>query len=134
MFEGFDQSEYEEEARERWGHAEAYRESGRRTQGYGEDEWVEIRREAEQIVRELVALMRAGEPATGEAARGVAERHRQHISRWFYSCSPQMHRGLGEMYVADPRFARTYEREAFGLARYFRDAIAANAEGLALSR
>ena len=128
MFEGFDPSEYEDEARERWGHTDAYQESARRTREYGEAEWGEIRREAEAIVRELVALMQAGEPADGPAARALAERHRQHISRWFYPCSPQMHRGLAEMYIADERFARTYEREAEGLAAYVHDAILANAD------
>ena len=38
-----------------------------------------------------------------------------------------MHVALGEMYVADPRFTRTYEEIAAGLAGYVRDAIAANA-------
>jgi MerR family transcriptional regulator, thiopeptide resistance regulator len=128
MFEGFEPSEYEEEARERWGHTEAYQESARRTQQYGEAEWGEIRAEAETITRELVALMRAGQPADGPEARALAERHRGHISRWFYPCSPQMHRGLAEMYIADERFARTYEREAAGLAAYVHDAILANAE------
>jgi DNA-binding transcriptional MerR regulator len=127
MFEGFDPSEYEEEARERWGHTDAYQESARRTRQYGEAEWAEIRRESAAIMRELAALMRAGEPAAGERAQGLAERHREHISRWFYPCSRAMHRGLGEMYVADERFARNYHREAEGLARYFRDAIVANA-------
>jgi MerR family transcriptional regulator, thiopeptide resistance regulator len=124
MFEGFDPSEYEEEARERWGDTEAYRESTRRAARYGDAEWQEIRAEAEAITREMVALMRSGAPADGPEARALAERHRGHISRWFYPCSLQMHRGLGEMYVADERFARVYEREAPGLATYFRDAIA----------
>jgi MerR family transcriptional regulator, thiopeptide resistance regulator len=124
MFDGFDPSEYEEEARERWGHTEAYRESARRTARYGDAEWREIRAEAETITREMVALMRSGAPADGPEARALAERHRGHISRWFYPCSVQMHRGLGEMYAADERFARVYEREAPGLAAYFRDAIA----------
>lgn len=128
MFEGFDPSEYEDEARERWGHTEAYRESARRAKGYGEAEWAEIRREAEAIVRELIALMRAGAPADGPEGRALAERHRQHISRWFYPCSAGMHRGLAEMYVADPRFTETYEREAEGLAAYVHDAIVANAD------
>lgn len=135
MFEGFDPTEYEDETRRSWGDTEAYRESTRRSQAYGETEWSEIRAEDEAIVRELTALLRADEPAVGEAARAVAERHRRHISRWFYPCSPQMHGGLGEMYVADERFARTYERKAEGLAAYFRDAILANAAGYpALSR
>ncbi len=76
----------------------------------------------------LVALLRAGEPADGAAARALAERHRRHISRWFYPCSPQMHRGLAEMYIADERFAGNYERAAPGLAAYFHDAILANAD------
>ncbi len=127
MFDGFDPTEYEDEARERWGHTDAYQESMRRTQPYGEAQWNEIRRESERIIRELIGLMRAGSPADGPAARALAERHREHISRWFYPCSPQMHRGLAEMYVADERFTRTYEIEAEGLAAYFHDAIIANA-------
>ena len=128
MFDGFDPAEYEDEARERWGHTEAYQESARRTRAYGEAEWSGIRAETEAIVRELVALMRAGEPAAGEAARALAERHRRQISRWFYPCSPSMHRGLAELYIADERFKRSYEREAAGLAAYFHDAIVANAD------
>src|SRR5947209_4548885 len=90
MFDGFDPSEYEEEARERWGDTEAYRESTRRTQRYGDAEWHEIRAEAEAITLELVALMRSGAPADGPEARELAERHRGHISPWFYPCSVQM--------------------------------------------
>jgi DNA-binding transcriptional MerR regulator len=128
MFEGFDPSEYEEEARERWGQTDAYKESARRGASYGEAEWAEIRAEAEAIVRELIVLMRGREPADGQGPRALAERHRQHISRWFYPCSPQMHRGLAEMYVADERFTQTYERQAEGLAAYFHDAIVAEAD------
>jgi DNA-binding transcriptional MerR regulator len=128
MFKGFDPTEYEDEARERWGDTAAYQESARRTRSYGEADWRLIRSESEAIVGDLIALMRSGDPADGSAARAVAERHRGHISRWFYPCSPQMHRGLGEMYVADARFTRTYEGEAPGLAHYFHDAIVANAD------
>lgn len=128
MFEGFDPREYDDEARERWGHTDAYRESARRTEAYGGADWSEIRAESDAIVQELSEVMRAGEPADGPAAVALAERHRDHISRWFYPCSPRMHRGLGEMYIADERFTSTYERQAEGLAAYFRDAIAANAD------
>lgn len=128
MFEGFDPTEYEGEARERWGDTEAYQESARRTARYGEAEWSEIRGESSEIVRRLVELMAAGAPADGAEARALGERHREHISRWFYPCSAQMHRGLGQMYIADERFTRTYEREAPGLAQYFRDAIVAGAD------
>jgi MerR family transcriptional regulator, thiopeptide resistance regulator len=127
MFEGFDHREYAEEARERWGHTDGYRESARRTAGYREEDWEAIRAEAQDIVGEFADLMREGERASGERARAVAERHRQHISRWFYPCAPDMHRALGEMYVADQRFAAGYDHVADGLSAYVRDAITANA-------
>jgi MerR family transcriptional regulator, thiopeptide resistance regulator len=134
MFDGLDPSEYEDEARERWGHTDAYRESRRRAARYGEAEWRQIRDETEDIERAFAELMRAGEPASGEAARALAERHRAQISRWFYEGSPQMHRGLAEMYIADDRFAQHYERRAPGLAAYVHDAILANANANADGR
>jgi hypothetical protein len=79
-------------------------------------------------VNDFAQLMAADEPATGEPARAVAERHRQQISRRFYPCSPTMHCGLAEMYISDQRFTDNYERIAQGLAQYVHDAILANAE------
>jgi hypothetical protein len=59
---------------------------------------------------------------------GLAERHRQHISRWFYDCGYDTHRGLACMYLADERFRENYDKIAPGLAQYVHDAITANAE------
>jgi DNA-binding transcriptional MerR regulator len=128
MFKDLDHAAHEEEARQRWGDTDAYRESARRTAGHGEGEWAEIRSEAESIEADYAAVMAADVPATDERARAVAERHRQHMTRWFYPVSPQMHRNLAEMYVADPRFTAHYERVAAGLAEYVRAAINANAD------
>jgi len=128
MFKDFDPTEYEDEARERWGHTDAYRESARRAAEYGEPEWAQIRAEADEVVARFAALMQDGEPAEGELARAVAERHRQHISRRFYPVSTDMHRRLAEMYIADPRFSANYERVAPGLAAYVRQATLSNAE------
>lgn len=56
-----------------------------------------------------------------------AEAHRRQITDSFYDCSYEMHVGLAEMYIADPRFTATYEKIAPGLAQYLHDAIKANA-------
>jgi DNA-binding transcriptional MerR regulator len=129
MFIGFDPSEYEDEARERWGHTDAYKDSARRTASYGKAEWDEIKAQAQEIERRLAELKRSGQPADGEPARAAAEQARLHIDRWFYPCSHELQRALGEMYVADPRFAANYEKVEPGLAVYVRDAIIANASG-----
>ena len=131
MFDGFDefdQSKYEEEVKERWGNTEAYQESQRRVKQYTKDDWTRIKQEMESLNQRLADVMKSGKPATDRAATEIAEQHRQHIDRWYYPCSHQMHKGLGDMYVQDPRFAQNYEKVAPGLAQYMRDAIYGNAE------
>lgn len=123
MFEGFDSAAYADEARERWGHTEAYRESARRAAAYGDEEWREIKAEADGVTDAFVALLAAGTDPASETACAVAEHHRLHISRWFYECTPAMQRGLAEMFIADPRFTRTYDDRAAGLAAFIHDAI-----------
>jgi MerR family transcriptional regulator, thiopeptide resistance regulator len=127
LFNGFDPSQYEEEARERWGGTAAFEESIRRTRSYKKEDWKALGAEGAAINDAFVAAMDAGLPASHPRAMDAAERHRQHITRWFYDCSFEIHVGLGEMYVADPRFAANYEPLRTGLAAYIRDAIRANA-------
>lgn len=130
VFGGFDPSRYEEEAKQRWGDTEAYRESSRRTARYGRADWERIKQEGAEINDAFLALMQAGIPATSPEAGRVAERHRAYISKWFYRCTPEIHAGLGQMYVADPRFTESIDRAGPGLAAYMSEAIAANAGNL----
>ncbi|GII51867.1 HTH-type transcriptional activator TipA [Planotetraspora thailandica] len=127
VFGDFDPDEHAQEAEERWGGTEAFEQSRRRTASYTKEDWQAIGEEAGAVLRDFAAAFAAGVPASGEPAMDVAERHRLHITRWFYDCSPEMHKGLGDMYVADPRFAVHYEKVAEGLAVYVRDAVHANA-------
>jgi DNA-binding transcriptional MerR regulator len=131
MFEVFgadNPGQYEDEVRERWGETDAYRQSRERTGTYGKQDWLRIKAEAEEILAGEAAVFLTGAAAASLEAMDAVEAHRQHISRWFYACPPEMHRGLGEMYVADPRFTAYYEDRAAGLAAWVRDAIAANAD------
>jgi DNA-binding transcriptional MerR regulator len=126
MFDGFDPTQYEDEARERWGDTDAYKESARRTKSYGKSEWDQIKRDASAIYTALAAEMTAGTPVADPRVQALVEQHRQHLERWFYPCSTQMHKGLGAMYSADPRFATNIDKTAPGLAHYLSDAIAAS--------
>lgn len=128
VFAGFDAAKLDAEAEERWGDTDAYRESRQRTSRYNQQQWQTIKAEAAAIIDDFAALMQNGTAATSQQALDVAERHRAHVSRWFYDCGPEIHRGLGEMFVADPRFAATYENRAAGLAAYVSTAIRANAD------
>lgn len=127
VFGDFDPDEHRAEVEERWGEADAYRQSARRMKRYTSADWERIKAEGQAVNERLVAALEAGRPADGDEAMDAAEEHRQQISRWFYDCPVQMHVGLGEMYLADPRFTAHYEGIAPGLAQYLHDAIRANA-------
>ena len=99
----------------------------RRTAGYRKEDWVRITAEGEDVEARFAAALRDGVPADSARAMDLAEEHRQQISRNFYDCPPEMHAGLGRMYVEDERFTAHYDRRAPGLARYVSAAIRANA-------
>ena len=126
MFAGFDPKQYEVEAERRWGQTDAYKESARRTKRYGKPEWERIRAEADAIYTRLAAQMRDGAPVDSAPVQLIVAEHRAHIDRWFYACGKELHKGLGEMYVADPRFTANLDAKGPGFARYLRDAIAAS--------
>ncbi|MER6435503.1 MULTISPECIES: MerR family transcriptional regulator [unclassified Streptomyces] len=127
VFGDKDPEAHAEEAERRWGGTEAYAESQRRAARYTKDDWKRMQAEVASWGERYDALMEAGETPDGERAMDMAEEHRLHITRWFYACSYEMHRGLGEMYVADERFKEFYESMRPGLAGHLKEAIAANA-------
>jgi DNA-binding transcriptional MerR regulator len=131
MFEVFgdnDPTRYEEETRERWGDTDAYKQSQQRTSSYGKEEWLQIKAEGDASLAAFAAAFGAGLPPDSAEAMDAAEGARQHMSRWFYDVSTEMHRCLAEMYVADERFTAYYDRVATGLAAYVHDAVHANAD------
>lgn len=130
MFDGFDEfdpTQHEEEARERWGDTDAYRESMRRTKRYTKEDWARIKAEGEEVERTLADLLATGVAPDADEAVDAAERARLHIDRWFYPCSHAFHRNLAEMYLSDPRFREHYEARREGLAEFVAAAIRANA-------
>lgn len=128
VFGDFDATRHVGEAEQRWGQTEAFRESQRRTAAYRKADWQRMKAESDEVVQRLAAALDSGLPAESPAAMDAAEKHRQHITRWFYGCGYEIHRGLAEMYVADPRFTAHYEERRPGLAQYVHDAISANAD------
>jgi hypothetical protein len=115
------------EAEQRWGDTDAWRQSQRRTSAWTKQDWLAVKAETEALEVELATAMADGVAPNDERALDLAERHRRGIER-FYDVPHEMHRGLGQLYVDDPRFTQHYDDRAPGLARWLRDAIAANAD------
>ena len=127
VFGDFRPEDYAEEAEQRWGDTEAYRQSQRRVASYTKEDWQQIKAEEEEVRANLAAAFAAGLAPDSDEALAAAEAHRQHITRWFYDCSYDIHRGLADMYVNDDRFRAHYDALAPGLAQFIREAAHANA-------
>jgi MerR family transcriptional regulator, thiopeptide resistance regulator len=127
LFNGFDHSRYEEEARQRWGHTDAYKESTKRVSRYTPEDWKRHQAEQASIYGDAYAALSAGKAPDSVEAMDVAERHRLAIERWFYPCPHDMHVGLADMYEADSRFAENIDKFGAGLTAFLSAAIRANA-------
>ncbi|MFI7212035.1 MerR family transcriptional regulator [Micromonospora maritima] len=127
VFGDFDPDEHAEEVERRWGGTEAYRQSQERTSRYSKEDWLRNKEVNEDWGRRFAALMDSGAPADGPEAMALAEEHRQLITEWWYDCPLELHTGLADMYVADPRFTAYFETIRPGMAAYLNEAIHANA-------
>jgi len=127
LFQGFDPSRYEDEARRQWGTSDAFVEAEKRTRSYTPDEWKALTAEQTAIYDNAYAALQAGRTPTDEGVMDIAERHRLSIDRWFFPCSHRMHRGLASMYEGDDRFKQRIDTHGEGLTTFLAEAIRANA-------
>ena len=128
IFDGFDPAKYEDEAKERWGHTDAWKESKRRVKAYSKEDWARLQEEQAEIYGAAFAALTAGKKADDADVMEIAERHRQSIDRWFYPCPPSMHAGLADLYENDERFAANIDKFGSGLTPFLSAAIRANAK------
>jgi MerR family transcriptional regulator, thiopeptide resistance regulator len=108
LFQGFDASQYDDEARRQWGTTDAFVESEKRTGRYTPDDWRAVRAEWAAVLDDAYGALKAGK-ASDAAVMDVAERHRLWVDRWFHPCSHRMQRGLASMYEGDDRCRETID-------------------------
>ena len=125
--DGFSE-DHQAEAEQRWGETTAWKQSASRTKRYTPADWEQVKAEMDAVNAAFVAALTSGAAPDSDEAMAVAEAHREHIAQRFYDLDHTFHRGLADMYVADPRFTKTYEDLAPRLAQYVHDAIHANAD------
>ena len=127
MFDGFDHTQYEAEVTERWG-ADAWAAGDRWWRGLSDDERRAFGDEAARLSADWTAAAASGLAPDSAEAQALARRH----AAWLAGIpgTPKATSGgpareyllnLGDMYVADPRFAANYSGEEG--ARFVRDAL-----------
>ncbi len=131
MFDGFNHTKFKEEVEQRWG-ADAYAAGDSWWRAKSDAERKDYAAAAKRLADGWVAAASGGERADGPRAQDLAARHFEWLSE-----APGIPReggrpakdyviGLGEMYVADPRFSAVYGGPE--KAGFVRDALKAYAE------
>ena len=127
MFDGFDHTRYKEEVQERWGE-DAYATGDRWWRSMSDADRAQWGQRVADLNRDWIAAAESGVDAAGAEAQDLARRHVE----WLRSVpgtpasAPEGDlagyvTGLGDMYVADPRFAANYDGEVG--AAFVRDAL-----------
>lgn len=125
-FDGFDHTHYEEEVTRRWGR-EAYEKSDRWWRSLSGEERKAFQQQQHDIAADFGAARQAGRVADSDEVQAVAHRHIEWLAITGTPTKDYLI-GLGEMYVADPRFTATYDQHGSGTAVLIRDALAVYAE------
>lgn len=124
--DGFDHTRFEQEVTERWGR-EAYEKGDRWWRSLSDAEKRDFQQQHLDIARDYAQAVRDGEPADGDRALSIAARHRDWLEITV-AVTKDYFIGLGEMYVADPRFTEVYDQHGAGTAEFVRDAMRAYAD------
>ncbi len=137
MFDGFDHTQYKDEVEERWG-KKAYADSDRWWRGMTDAERTAWQQRVSDLGRDWIAVAESGIDPASAAAQDVARRHVEWLTDvpGTPAATPGGDAkayviGLGEMYVADPRFGANYATSSGGThgAEFVRDALRIYAEG-----
>ncbi len=122
VFEEFDHTQYREEVEQRWG-KQAYDDSDRWWRSLSDEEKKGFQQEQVAVATAYGEVAGSGAAPDSDEAQAVTARHVAWLSGPT-TVTPEYLIGLGEMYVADPRFAANYP----GYAEFVRDAMRVYAE------
>ena len=127
-FEGLKQSlvdenevKYGEEVRAKYGESTAHS-SNAKVKALTKEQYDDLQRLSGELNDTLRAAVEQRDPVSDLAQR-ACEMHKKWLCYFWDSYTEDMHCGLAQMYVDDPRFSAYYDEIAPGCAVFLRDAI-----------
>lgn len=109
-----------DEAKKRWGHTEAYKESEKKMRNMTKEQMDVIKKEGDSILKKGASLI--GKDLHSKEVQNLIAEHYKHLSN-FYTPNPEMYKGLAEMYVTDPRFKSNFAKYHPDLPQFMHDAM-----------
>ncbi|WP_184351652.1 MerR family transcriptional regulator [Streptomyces olivoverticillatus] len=125
LFEGFEHSDHDAEARERW--PKQWEQSRRAVEAMTPEAMERWQREVTAQMIRFAEFMVAGTPVTDPAVQAEVDAHYRGVCG-FWTPNAAAYKGLGRTYADDPQFRANYDKIADGLAEYQRDAMTVYAD------
>ena len=116
-------SNYETEARNRWGNTDAYREHEQKTANYTKEKWTEVNDGLMSVFAEFSLCKQNGAWADSAEAQELVSKLKNYITSNYYTCTNEILSGLGKMYVCDERFKKNIDKCGEGTADFVSKAI-----------
>lgn len=131
MFEVFPdmKQEYQDEAQERWGNTDAWKQSAARWSKYTRADMERMKQEMAQVFGQLEKVFAAGTRPDAPAAIAAIEAQRLLSDKWFYDCPKELHVKGTEWVARDERYVRNIDKNCPGLAAWMHQAAKANLAG-----
>ncbi len=119
----FNNNEYIDEVKEKWGNTEAYKENVLKTKDYSKEKFENLEVEMNNIFAEFASCMKSGKEASSDEIQELVKKLQNHITENYYTCTNDILAGLGQMYVMDERFKNNIDKNAEGTAEFVSKAI-----------
>ncbi len=113
-------NQYAQEAKQKWGHTDAYKQSAERVKKMSKEDLKKISERGEQLMKKIVTAMPLG--AEHEEVQKLISEHYDNL-RTFYEPTLEIYRGLAQMYIADPRFSAYFTKFHPDLPQFIHDAM-----------
>ncbi len=125
LYQGFSPEEkkqiasYTDEARKKYDTAQVD-EVTARVSKWPKEKWDAVRKEWDDVVRQLATMK--DKPVSDPAVQALVARHHANLENFFHAPAA-MYKGLGALYVDDPRFRKSFDKHGEGVAAYLKEAI-----------
>ena len=126
IMNAFDNTEFENyknEAKERWGNTDAYKEYSQKSKGYSKEKFNALGEGMEKVLEEFAICMNSGATFDSEEAQKLVKKLQNYITENFYTCTNEILASLGQMYVADERFKNNIDKHSVGTTEFVSKAI-----------
>ena len=114
---------YNSEVVNKWGHTSIYKEYSNKTKNYSSSKWDEVNNGLNHIFIEFAECLKNNLSFDSIYVQNLVIKLQNYITNNYYTCTTELLKNLGEMYILDERFTNNIDKYGKGTAEFVHKAI-----------